>query len=364
MTAVAPDAATLRFLQQLSPFDSMGRTYLRQLGDHVAVQEVEKGTLLFKRGKSLPSLYYLLNGSVELVNAQFNSETVEAGDERSRRALNDVTPTAVSARALEPLRVLLVDAAFLDLAMAWSESASGDKTAVGNPETGDELDGFNLEDAHVEVSEEFHDWMSGLLASPLFQKIPPANISQAISRFEAIDVTPGQSIVREGEAGDFFYVIDKGRALVRNIAGTLQLTLKPGQFFGEEALVAESPRNATVTMLTEGTLMRLSKADFSELMHEPVQKRITARELGTLGAELQIIDVRMPFEYRTCHVPKSVNIPLSAVRRKLADLPASGRYVITDDGGCRSRLAAWLFCQAGLETSLLVGAERLYPGQA
>ncbi len=43
-----------------------------------------------------------------------------------------------------------------------------------------------------------------------------------------------------------------------------------GDTFGEEALIAEAKRNATVTMITDGVLMRLNKKDFRELMNEPL----------------------------------------------------------------------------------------------
>ena len=51
--------------------------------------------------------------------------------------------------------------------------------------------------------------------------------------------------------------------------------LKAGDAFGEEALIVEGVRNATVTMKSDGVLLRLNKEDFIELLREPLLRRLS-----------------------------------------------------------------------------------------
>ena len=76
-------------------------------------------------------------------------------------------------------------------------------------------------------------------------------------------------MIKQGTEGDYFYVVVAGKCVVTretplNKEGIKLAELGPGDSFGEEALIAEAKRNATVTMSTDGTLMRLGKTRFSD----------------------------------------------------------------------------------------------------
>src|SRR5262249_347466 len=119
------------------------------------------------------------------------------------------------------------------------------------------------------------DWMTTLLQTQAFQRIPPANIQAIFMRMQRITCRAGEIVIQQGAEGDFFYAIVNGRCLVTretpmNRDGLKLAELAVGDTFGEEALISEAKRNATVTMLTDGVLMRLNKADFRALMNEPL----------------------------------------------------------------------------------------------
>ena len=102
-----------------------------------------------------------------------------------------------------------------------------------------------------------------------FLKLPAANIQTLFSRLQELSVKAGDEIVKFGAPGDYYYIIKQGRCKVFRPVGSGEHTLAelgPCDSFGEEALISEAPRNATVTMLTDGKLMRLSKRDFVELL--------------------------------------------------------------------------------------------------
>lgn len=328
-------------LRHFTPFDTMNAEYLDRVIDKASLREVDKGTIIFKRGKELSETYYLVSGHVDLIDSQFAITSLTEASEERRSALNNITPTQVSALAKSPVVLLVVERDFLDLVMAWSES--GDEESM--PE------------------DEDSDWMSSLLQAPLFSKIPPGNIRQLFMRFKVQKVVDDEVVIKEGERGDYFYVLESGSATVMDKGGNILAALRPGDFFGEEALAGETTRNATVKMLTQGKLRRLKKEDFKALLLEPVLRYLTMEDLQNRARELpafQLLDVRLPLERRFQSVPGSRNIPLSHLRKNLPELDTSLTYVITDDAGRRSDVAAQLLTQAGLDTCILKQADQYY----
>ncbi|MGH1371971.1 MAG: cyclic nucleotide-binding domain-containing protein [Cellvibrionaceae bacterium] len=358
-------------LTQYSPFDRLDADYVEQLAEHSQIIEAEKGKLLFRRGKNAQYRHFLIEGCVDLVDASFATVRVNADEERAKSALTDTSPTQVSAVAKSQVRLLQVEADFLDLVMAWSQAPALDESPAQEPINNnssvdaDLLNTMDLASAHVEVEEEQDgDWMSGLLASPLFARVPPAHIQTLFTRFEAQEVERGDVVVKEGATGDYFYVIVHGSAQVTNLTGTIDVMLEEGQFFGEEALVAETPRNAKVTMLSKGLLMRLAKEDFITLLHEPVESVLSFEQYQSQSSRYTLVDVRMPLEHRCHHVPGCQNLPLASLRERITSLSPSEHYLITDDAGRRSHLAAYLLCQAGFNAGILEGAGQRYEQNA
>ena len=77
----------------------------------------------------------------------------------------------------------------------------------------------------------------------------------------------GQDIIRQGEAGNQFFVITEGSAAVAR-GGHRVASLVPGDYFGELALFDPAPRNATVTATSPTTLVSVSRNPFRELLGE------------------------------------------------------------------------------------------------
>ena len=82
------------------------------------------------------------------------------------------------------------------------------------------------------------------------------------------------------------------RATPANPNGVKLATLSVGDSFGEEALISDSKRNATVTMLTEGHLMRLNKEDFNSLLNEPLLDWVDYDRAHSLSAPAAAAAVR------------------------------------------------------------------------
>lgn len=359
-------AAATQLLYKFHPFSELAPEYLERIAEASEVMGVAKGKIVFQRGKDLPHLYYLVEGSVNLVDSSFESALLASTETTSQYALNELNPSKASAVAATEVTVLMVERHQLDLVMAASEVGPDlPIEALGNLAGGDLVtEQINYLDAYADSnpdkpSGEQQDWMSKLLDSPLFDLIPAGNIQKLFTRFQPLDFAAGDPVIEEGQEGDYFYVLANGQAQVMTTSGKV-VSLTVGDYFGEEALVGDTTRNATVMMTSHGTVMRLSKGDFIELLQEPLFRYVELEQLDAMGPQLSILDVRLPVEHRHTSVTGSRNITLRKLRDHLNELDPGITYVVTDDAGSRSKVAVQLMLQAGLSAMILNDSGRGY----
>jgi len=210
------------------------------------------------------------------------------------------------------------------------------------------------------------DWMTNLLQTKAFHRIPPANIQAIFMRMQRVDYKPGDVVIKQGDEGDYFYVIVKGRCAVTretplNRAGIKLAELGIGDTFGEEALISDAKRNASVTMVTEGTLMRLAKQDFRTLLNEPMLEWVDldgARTIVAAGGKW--LDVRLPSEFENYKLDGALNLPLYFIRLKLKALERDVHYVVCCDTGRRSSAGCYILSERGFRASVLKGGLMAY----
>jgi len=337
----------LEQLLRFSPLNTLSKDYLTQLATKAEIKNFPKGSILFKRSHPLNEKLFLLDGQVDLIDASFNVIEVTPKHERGSQALNNTEPLLHTGVSKSMVSILFVEKDFLDLVLAWSESQNqtnkAKKQSKSTALTGEQ------------------DWMSSLIEAPLFEKLPPANIRQLFARFTPIEATKGQKIIAHGERGDFFYVLEAGTANVLDSTGKILAKLGVGNYFGEEALVGDTTRNATVEMTSDGKLMQLTKEDFVELLAAPVQRHVSGDELKKLSRDWEMLDVRLPLERKIQAVTGSKGIPLKQLRDFLKDLKKDVLYVVTDDSGRRANIAVQLLTQAGYEACILKNSVSYYP---
>jgi MFS family permease len=112
-----------------------------------------------------------------------------------------------------------------------------------------------------------------LTGVPIFAPLPGTALEHIAGRLVPLRIEPGTVIVREGDAGDRFYVIVEGEVEV-TAEGKPVSTLVPGGYFGEIALLKDVPRTATVTAKTPAVLYALEREDFLSAVtgHAPSAK--------------------------------------------------------------------------------------------
>ena len=331
-------------LQGFIPFDYLTAACIEDLINQFRIHTLEKGKILFKRGSEDNECHFLIQGDVDLADENFNITKLSANSDDNYLALDNSSHIhRTSAITTSQCQFYSINRDYLDLVTTWSQLS-------------EELE---EQDSDVNTSDAL-DWMDALLTSPLFTRIPPANIQKLLARFTERSVSIGEVIVKEEAHGQEFYVIKNGRAIVTQGYGHKEKVLaaiQTGDCFGEDALIAESVRNATVTMASNGSLMVLEKADFDELLRKPIIKSISMEELhiqmeeGDSGTVL--IDVRRPQEFRHDPLKNSENIPLNHVREKLSTMNHDFHYVVYCDGGRRSEVAAYIMTESGFNAVCL-----------
>jgi MFS family permease len=123
-----------------------------------------------------------------------------------------------------------------------------------------------------------------LRAIPMFAPLPPATIERLASNLALLNFPAGAVVIREGEVGDRFYVVEDGELEIRR-DGVFQLTRTRGDYFGEIALLRDVPRTATVTALTDVALYALERDVFISA--------VTGHRLSVERAEA-IVTERLP----------------------------------------------------------------------
>jgi CRP-like cAMP-binding protein len=346
-------------LKKFVPFNDLQDEYLDEALGQIKVETFKKGQMLFKRGKAIAARYFLLEGRVELIDSSYVSSSVRSGSVNATGVLNPESPTRCSCIAKDPVvKAFCVDAEALDRLVAWSESAESAFEAERSEKLDADLNtGVTGQFDVVSVEEEeTTDWMSALLTSPLFGKVPLTLVQDLFSRFSDLKVRKGDVIIKEGEKGDYFYVVSKGRARIRNNTNTVDVVVEAGQHFGEEALLGGTLRNATITMEQDGELKRLDAENFNSLLTEPVLQYISKENMQGLKSH-KLIDVKMPLEYRAHHEKGSINLPLARLRATIPELAKTTAYVIASDAGSRAKIAAHLLCQSGFDAYILAAEE-------
>ena len=101
----------------------------------------------------------------------------------------------------------------------------------------------------------------GLLAG-----LPGEHLSKLAARLEREEVSPGATVVREGEPGDRFYVVLSGMLSVTQADLGQRRMLRPGDAFGEVALAMGIPRTASVRAVTPAVVASCDQETFDELL--------------------------------------------------------------------------------------------------
>jgi CRP-like cAMP-binding protein len=328
----------------LIPFNELTEVGFAKAMNIASFREIPEGETLFNLGDKDKKTIYLLEGSVELNSQDNKTKLITSKQVSSFYPLSNLKPRRFIAKATSPVVVVEFPSDELERLIHWDQV-----TAM------ESMGDIEVEEGIKEGSD--LSWVFHLTSSPSIAQFPAANIASLFNAFKPIDVSAGQVIIRQGEVGDCYYVIAKGKCdvLVKNEDGQLEKvnSLGEGQTFGEEALISNLPRNATIRMTSDGVLMGLAKKDFSHLLKEKILKWVLACEIP--NESYVYLDVRSESEFRHDGLQDSIHLPLQDLRLKCESLDKKKKYLAYCDNGSRSSSAAYLLADRGFDVSILKG---------
>jgi CRP-like cAMP-binding protein/chromosome segregation ATPase len=343
MTSVK-DNDDIKLIRQLIPLATLSESRFKELCDSVLVEKGKKGTVLFQQGDKAKEFVYLLSGSVSLQAGGAEMDRVEGGSETARFALAHQLPRKVSAIARTAVRFVRVDSDF-----------------VNRPEkqSSNHKDGYQVSDIPEESGD---DWMTTMLQSRIFQKIPAANLQKVMISLEEVRLKKGELVVKQGDEGDYYYIIKSGRCSVMRQPSPGAKLIKLGELgtskdFGEDALISGDKRSVTVAMMCTGSVLRLSKKDFLKLVKEPIVRFSDFKNASQMVKDegALLLDVRTPELYEKRQIAGSQNLPFFSFRSKINKLNSDQKLIVICDDGKLAEAAAFFLIRFGFDALVLKG---------
>lgn len=202
----------------------------------------------------------------------------------------------------------------------------------------------------------------------LFHKIPFEKFREAFARMHEQKVEAGDTIFEQGQKGDSFYLIESGNCeVIVTDAFTHEASvvnrLSAGDAFGQDALIQDSYRSATIKMTTPGNLLVLYKKDFNDLLHSEMIREIDTEQAQQFiqSGEAKWLDCRYDMEHKKSHLSGATLIPLNNLRHELHRLDQNQTYIVYCRNGRRSRLATYLLTEHGIDAMSLKGGISQWP---
>ncbi len=284
-------------LKRFDPFQTMGPAELTEAARYSRILTVPAERWLLRPGRRLGGRYYLVRGTVRLFSP---ARDIQA---QSPEVRSPLYPGCEAMHTLGEARLLHVDTAPIAFLL---------DTAQANPAVG-----------------EGEDWQRRFMNSPLLKRLDAGIWQQLLSALDERDFQAGERLVVEGTAAHDFFVLKTGHAAVRRRGQTVA-HLGPGDFFGEDALLMNARRNATVVATKPGAVLRLPKDRFTALLADNLVRFVKG------GAEGVPIDL-------------DKEGTLARLRETIPSLDPGHRYHVVG-GGLRERaLATFILTQKGFD---------------
>jgi CRP-like cAMP-binding protein len=337
-------------LKKYSYFYRFSDGALRALSEKLTIIEFPAGTEIIKEGSTADAFFFIGGGVVEVLKkTRFDQNAKisiigpnESVGEMALLTCSNRTATVVAKTDVTLYRLKKQD--FEDIAQsdAMFSSVLTDKT--------------KSYDQYNEVK----------ILQP-FALLEPEKMLALFSRMTEHKYSPGQNIITQGEKGEKYYIIKSGKAsVIRKDKGKDPeqiAVLTSGQGFGEEAMIREKPRNATVQATEDTTVLVLEKKDFDQILRKSFIEWDFPEDIPEdQRGRYVFIDARVEPEYEDEHIEGAINIPLEILREKYDELDKNKEYYTYCTTDSRGMSAAFLMKSMGFKVKTLRGGLSAWDG--
>ena len=216
-----------------------------EIAEHVELLRFRPGQSIIRQGEKASRFYLVRSGSVEVVKVDDDGEErrirrLEAGRSFGEIALLEGITRTATVRALSPVEVFAIDKGTFDRALAGQMGVA------------------------EEVRRELLS-VAELRRMAPFQGLDDADAARLLSGASWRSFAPGERIVKQGDEADSFFVVSSGQVEVVEGRRVIR-RLGQGAYFGEIALLIESPRTATVRAVTQTHVIELARGSFDKVL--------------------------------------------------------------------------------------------------
>src|SRR5262245_46972552 len=190
--------ASVQLLKTFAPLDGLKRDNLAALAKKVSVRTMPGGRVLFKEGDTDKRTIWIVGGMVEMQEGSRTVAMIRGGSPEARSPLSPQIPRRQTARTLDEVSYLAIDSELLDVMITWDQTGTYEVSELQTQAEGSGGD----------------DWMTTLLQTKAFHRIPPANIQAIFMRMQRTPYRAGEVIIKQGDEGDYFYAIVSGKCVV------------------------------------------------------------------------------------------------------------------------------------------------------
>jgi len=246
-------------------FSDLSRDAFVALTRAMVLQRVNEGAVVVQEGDTGTSFYVVATGRLAVSKRDDRGDAVVLarlgeGDFFGEMALLSGAPRAATVIAEEPCELL--------------EFRPEELLAIAgrHPQLASSLRRFYRQRLLA----------NAMAMSPIFRPFTKGDRKLIVERFRAREVAEGETVIREGEPSDGLYVVLDGAVEVvkrREGAEVVVGRLREGDLFGEMSCLRKAPASASVVVRRGGTLLRLPRKDFDELV-------VTYPQILELVAEL------------------------------------------------------------------------------
>lgn len=244
--AVQAAASTIPFFKDVPLF------LLELVLEKVHLRSLAAGEVLFREGEAGASLVFVAAGELEAVSSGPAGAPLTLGRLGPGSVLGEISflsgvPRTATLTATEPSEVLELERGAVDTVLRKNRGLAGALTVLYRERV---LDGV-------------------LARSILFAGLPREERDLFAARFVPVEVKAGEEIVVQGQTDDALYLLRSGQVRVSVLHGGREVglaVLSPPEIFGDWAALRGTARTATVTAVTPVELLRLARADLSELL--------------------------------------------------------------------------------------------------
>ncbi|MBO7127450.1 cyclic nucleotide-binding domain-containing protein [bacterium] len=260
--AVPATEEIIGFLKEIPLFAELKDEDLTELCKHIKLRRFMKNSPIVRQGDAGDNFYTIVSGKAKIVVTGNNGSekilgTLSTGDSFGETALIEKGPRTASIITLSQTAVFEI-------------SREGfEKFLASNNENREKIT------AKIRLGKM-------LLASSVFSFMSQKQISYLIKNLKPEKIKAGTIVFKQGDEGNKFYLIQEGNIHLErfdNSLKTLDIILKPGNFFGEMALVKNIPRTATAEAVSDSVLFTLDKESFCNVIGSTLSG---GRELDSL----------------------------------------------------------------------------------